>query len=112
MRSVWRIGVCCQPDGQGWQVKPEIDNANKRTIGRNAVLRKSDTSHGSHQLARKMQEMRYLYKISHSPDGTRFGALLLNFRAIDLRTVMLGWLPADLCPDKVVRTGDQPVNAK
>lgn len=63
------------------------------------------------ELARELAEMRYLWNISHTLSGTKLARLLPDFRATDLRTVMLAGLPADIHPDQVVRTGSQPVRA-
>lgn len=56
-------------------------------------------------LAHEMREMRYLFAMSHQIGGRRFAELLPDFRPTDLREVMLAGLPADIHPDKVMRTG-------
>ena len=64
------------------------------------------------ELARELREMRYLYDTPHRLDDTRFSALLPDFRATELGQVLLAGLPADLDPDKTVRTGGATVIAK
>ena len=56
-----------------------------------------------------MQEMRYLWQTDHRLSGDKFGRLLPDFQATDLRTVMLASLPADLHPDQMVRPGGQTI---
>lgn len=62
-------------------------------------------------LAYEMREMRYLYAMPHSICGKRFAALLPDFRATDLREVMLAGLPADIHPDKMMRPAIRSVTA-
>jgi nucleoside-diphosphate-sugar epimerase len=62
-------------------------------------------------LAYEMREMRYLFTMSHRIDRTLFEQLLPDFRPTDQTQVMLAGLPADVHPDKVMRTGRQVVVA-
>jgi hypothetical protein len=49
------------------------------------------------ELARELQEMRYIWNLPHSLSGTKFRALLPGFQPTDMTTVMLASLPkADL----------------
>lgn len=63
------------------------------------------------ELARELREMRYLFDMPHQIGGTTFDSLLPDFRATDIRTVMLSGLPEDIHPDKMVRPSQQPVSA-
>ncbi len=62
-------------------------------------------------LAYEMREMRYLYAMPHQISGRRFAELLPDFRATDLREVMLAGLPAEIHPDKMMRPNVRSVIA-
>ena len=64
------------------------------------------------ELAREMREMHYLWDMSHWIGAAKFDRLLPGFRAINVREVMLAGLPADVHPDKTVRTSSKPVGAQ
>jgi nucleoside-diphosphate-sugar epimerase len=57
------------------------------------------------ELARELQEMRYLWDMPHHISGAKFARLLPDFTPTDLRTVMLSGLPTDIHPDKAMRPG-------
>ncbi|MFQ1699605.1 NAD-dependent epimerase/dehydratase family protein [Loktanella agnita] len=61
------------------------------------------------ELAREMAEMRYLFAMPHKISAEKFDQLLPAFQPTDLHTVMLAGLPADIHPDKVMRSGKQPI---
>jgi len=56
------------------------------------------------ELAREMHEMRYLYEMPHKIGAAAFDQLLPEFVPTALKDVMLAGLPADIHPDKAVRT--------
>ncbi len=56
------------------------------------------------ELAREMHEMRYLYEMPHQIGAAKFDQLLPEFVPTALKDVMLAGLPADIHPDKAVRT--------
>lgn len=58
-------------------------------------------------LAYEMKEMRYLYSMPHQISGTRFHALLPDFKATPLKEVLRNSLPADLHPNKAMRASGQ-----
>jgi nucleoside-diphosphate-sugar epimerase len=58
------------------------------------------------ELAREMREMRYLYEMPHQISAAKFDRLLPAFVPTSLRDVMLAGLPADIHPDKTVRTSN------
>lgn len=57
------------------------------------------------EVAREMREMRYLYEMDHWIGDATFAQVLPDFRPTDLDQVMCAGLPADLHPDKTVRSG-------
>lgn len=59
------------------------------------------------ELAREMREMRYLHEMPHQIGTAKFTRLLPAFVPTDLQDVMLAGLPADIHPDKAVRSGDR-----
>lgn len=61
------------------------------------------------ELAREMNEMRYLYTMPHTIGGKKFAQLLPDFQPTDLDQVMLCGLPADINPNKVVDTSSQSI---
>ncbi len=63
------------------------------------------------ELARELVEMRYLWSTSHTLSAAKFHRLLPDFRATPLEQVMLAGLPAEIHPDKVMRSGQKPVLA-
>lgn len=52
------------------------------------------------ELAREMNEMRYLWNTSHQLSGENFNRLLPEFVPTDMRRVMLASLPNDIQPNK------------
>ena len=54
------------------------------------------------ELARELNEMRYLWNTSHQLDGTKLARLLPGFQPTDMHTVMTAGLPADVYPDQTV----------
>ena len=64
------------------------------------------------EMAREMKEMRYLYSMPHQISGTKFEQLLSDFRPTDLDSVMLCSLPADIHPNKAVRSRSQTIVAE
>ncbi len=54
------------------------------------------------ELAREMNEMRYLWNTSHRISGEKLARLLPGFRPTDLRTVIEKSLPAEVYPDQRV----------
>jgi len=52
------------------------------------------------ELAREMNEMRYLWNTSHQLSGEKFNRLLPDFVPTDLRRVMFASLPDDIQPNK------------
>ncbi len=52
------------------------------------------------ELAREMNEMRYLWNTSHQLSGEKFNRLLPEFVPTDMRRVMLASLPNDMQPNK------------
>ncbi|MFT5744164.1 MAG: nucleoside-diphosphate-sugar epimerase [Paracoccaceae bacterium] len=64
------------------------------------------------ELAREMREMHYLWNMSHWIGAAKFDRLLPDFPATDARDAMLAGLPADVHPDKTVRTSGKPVGAQ
>lgn len=64
------------------------------------------------ELAREMREMRYLYSTTHQLDGARLRALLPDFRATDMGTIIRAGLPRDINPNQVMQTGQQPIIAE
>jgi len=52
------------------------------------------------ELAREMNEMRYLWNTSHQLSGEKFNRLLPDFVPTDMRRVMLVSLPNDMQPNK------------
>lgn len=61
------------------------------------------------ELAREMREMRYLYSMDHRISDTLFNDLLPDFRPTPLAEVMRSGLPADLNPNKMMRTSGKTV---
>ena len=59
------------------------------------------------ELAREMNEMRYLWNTSHQLSGEKFNRLLPDFVQTDMRSVMLASLPDDMHPNKTVRGSRQ-----
>jgi nucleoside-diphosphate-sugar epimerase len=57
------------------------------------------------ELARELREMRYLYALDHQMSGEKLARLLPDFQPTDRETVMCAGLPAELDPDKAVRSG-------
>ncbi len=57
------------------------------------------------ELARELREMRYLYALDPQVSGAKLARLLPDFQPTDRETVMSAGLPADLHPDKAVRSG-------
>jgi len=55
------------------------------------------------ELAREMQEMRYLYEMPHKISSDKFQTLLPQFVPTDPETVMLAGLPRNIQPDKTMR---------
>jgi nucleoside-diphosphate-sugar epimerase len=64
------------------------------------------------ELARELTEMRYIWSTSHSLSPVKFERLLPDFRPTPMQEVLLAGLPADIHPDKMVRTGDKTVTAE
>ena len=54
------------------------------------------------ELARELNEMRYLWNTDHSLDGTKLARLLPDLKATDLHTVMTAGLPPDIHPNQSV----------
>jgi nucleoside-diphosphate-sugar epimerase len=52
------------------------------------------------ELARELNEMRYLWNTSHQLSGEKFDRLLPDFVPTDMRRVMLAALPEDMQPNK------------
>ncbi|MEE9427461.1 MAG: NAD-dependent epimerase/dehydratase family protein [Paracoccaceae bacterium] len=52
------------------------------------------------ELARELNEMRYLWDTNHQLDGVKFARLLPNFQPTDMRTVMTVGLPSDIYPNQ------------
>lgn len=52
------------------------------------------------ELAREMNEMRYLWSTSHQLSGEKFTRILPDFEHTDMRQVMLAALPKDLKPQQ------------
>jgi len=57
------------------------------------------------ELARELREMRYLYALDHQVSGAKLSRLIPDFQPTPLEDVMCAGLPADLDPDKTVRSG-------
>lgn len=55
------------------------------------------------EMARELNEMRYLWDLSHKLSGQKLAKLLPDFRPTDLKTVMLAGLPVDIHPHQSVR---------
>lgn len=64
------------------------------------------------ELAREMREMRYLYGTTHRLDGARVEALLPEFSATDLDTVIRAGLPRDINPHQIMPTRQHPIIAE
>ena len=62
------------------------------------------------ELAREMNEMRYLWNTSHQMSGEKFNRLLPDFVPTDMRRVMLVSLPNDMQPNKAA-PGLRQINA-
>lgn len=62
------------------------------------------------ELAREMNEMRYLWNTPHQLSGEKFSRLLPDFVPTDMRRVMLASLPDDMQPNKTAR-GPSQINA-
>jgi len=62
------------------------------------------------ELAREMNEMRYLWNTSHQLSGEKFNQILPDFVPTDMRRVMLASLPSDMKPDQS-KTGSVQTNA-
>ena len=56
------------------------------------------------ELARELREMRYLYALDHQVSGAKLSRLIPDFQPTPLEHVMCAGLPADLDPDKTVRS--------
>ena len=54
------------------------------------------------ELARELNEMRYLWNTDHQLDGAKLARLLPGFEPTDLRTVMTAGLPTDIHPNQPV----------
>ncbi|MGR3292041.1 MAG: epimerase [Paracoccaceae bacterium] len=54
------------------------------------------------ELARELNEMRYLWNTAHQLDGTKFAQLLPEFNATKLQTVLLAGLPSDIHPNQAM----------
>ena len=54
------------------------------------------------EMAREMNEMRYLWSTEHRLDGAKLARLLPGFEASSMHTVMTAGLPADIHPDQSV----------
>ncbi len=54
------------------------------------------------ELARELNEMRYLWNTPHQLDGTKLARLLPGFQPTDMHTVMTAGLPGDVHPDQPV----------
>ena len=59
------------------------------------------------ELARELREMRYLYALDHQVSGAKLSRLIPDFQPTPLEDVMCAGLPADLDPDKAMRSGDR-----
>jgi len=57
------------------------------------------------ELAREMNEMRYLFNTDHRLSGQKLARLLPDFHLTPIRQVMLAGLPADIRPDQGVARG-------
>ncbi len=64
------------------------------------------------ELAREMREMRYLYTMPHQIGADKFNRILPDFHPTDLTTVMRAGLPADIHPNKVMRSSGHAVAAE
>jgi hypothetical protein len=54
------------------------------------------------EMARELNEMRYLWNTDHRLDGTKLARLLPGFEVTDMHTVMTAGLPRDVYPDQTV----------
>lgn len=63
-------------------------------------------------LAYEMREMRYLYSMPHQISAAKFDRLLPDFTPAALEQVMLAGLPADVYPDKMMRSGSKAIAAE
>jgi nucleoside-diphosphate-sugar epimerase len=63
------------------------------------------------EVARELQEMRYLWSLDHSLSDATFARLLPDFEATEMRIVMLSGLADDIHPDKAMRAGGLAVRA-
>ncbi len=57
------------------------------------------------ELARELNEMRYLWSTDHRLSPAKFNRLVPDFQATDMSVVMNAGLPADIHPDQPVPTG-------
>lgn len=64
------------------------------------------------EMMREFRKMRYLSNTDHQLGADKFNALLPDFKATDLRTVLLAGLPPDIHPDQMVRTSRQAIPAQ
>ena len=61
------------------------------------------------ELAREMKEMRYLWETSHWLGRVKFDELIPDFEETPIRDALAASLPANIYPNKVVRSGSQSV---
>jgi nucleoside-diphosphate-sugar epimerase len=64
------------------------------------------------ELARELNEMRYLWNTSHTLSGAKLARLLPDFCPTDRQTVMLAGLPVKVYPHQPVRTSSQTIAAQ
>lgn len=64
------------------------------------------------EVCRELLEMRYLYGLNHWLSSAKFERLLPDFRPTPLDDVMRAGLPADIDPNKMMRTRSKPVAAE
>ncbi len=63
------------------------------------------------EMARELVEMRYLYEMDHWIGAEKFARLLPDFRPTPMAEVMEARLPADIHPNKAMRTSGLPIVA-
>ena len=64
------------------------------------------------EMIREFRKMRYLSNTSHTLGSAKLDRLLPDFKATDLRTVLLSGAPADVRPNKMMNASSQPIVAK
>lgn len=64
------------------------------------------------ELARELNEMRYLTSMDHWLGADKFNRLLPDFRPSNMRTAMLSGLAQDVHPDQMMRPSGQPILTK